>query len=91
LIIRIVIQWKIVDIIDQIGRFVLTGRNVHRIAEYVGMNTIQTAFVYMEDAGMLVPVVVVMHFVVMESYAESVVNVVRRRICVLINGFFTCV
>ena len=77
--------------IDQNGRFVLMGRDVHRIAEYVGMNTIQTAFVYIRDAGMLVLVVVVMHFVVMERYEESVVNVVRRAICVSIIGFVTSV
>lgn len=66
---------------------VLMVRDVRLIAAYVGLILTQTAFVSITFAGMLVPLVVVMHFVFMDRYEESVGNVVRRRIYVSINRF----
>ena len=57
------------------------------IAAYVGLNSIQTAFVNIAFAETLVPSVVVLHFVVMDRYDQGVGNVAPKRACVSMDGF----
>jgi hypothetical protein len=66
---------------------VLMAKTVRLIANNVGINSIQIAFVHMADARMLVPSVVVLHFVLMDREEQGVGNVVRRRIYVSMDGF----